>query len=812
MRLLGAAALLFLAAACRRGPATEDAGGGSGGGSGFSCAQCGSGTLCVDGAACAAQCPAMRAECAGSCCAALAKCCAVTGSCVDAAAPCPALCADGVHRCPEDQFCEGSACVATCDAARRCGGNTCCAPGGACVAGACELPDLVPLPPPPIDGGLLVERRNFDPLWCDVQRGCVKGSGERALLHFTFRVANQGLAPLDLAEAPNGSLLAPACTGSAATTLKHFARWELFGPGDAGVLTDGASDLHCLKDDAPLTSGPGTFTCTMQGLSAGFVSNQPAEGVCTAADVSNLDAGTYLLAITVNPTGLLPETRLDNNRLSFPVVLPDTSCRGRICGGSTCCPPNTNCNAAGGCALPDLMVDRGLLESTMTFSTETFPMNDCAVREGCLLDGGTRRLLRFSTSTPNVGEADFYVGDPTTNVNAMFDSCHNHYHYHQYANYALVSDAGVVVRGRKQAFCVLDLDEYSPDAGRAKYDCDNQGVSVGWADTYDSALDCQWLDITDVPVGDYVLEVEVNPNRYIAEKDYANNVARVPITIAAANNGACVPVAEICGNGLDEDCDRMPDDGCAPLTLNDTCMAAHELGGGGEFTAQIGSGTAADISPSCGGAGGDLFFKFHLMVPELVYLSTYGSSIDTVLSVYSGAASCPGTESACADDGCGLAQSHVGAVMAAGDYVVAVKAKNAGATGLVKLTLQRSTCTGARQIAGPSTQMGNNSTAANDFTASCGGVGGGDDLWYLVSCPASTTLTAQTCGATWDTVLAVKQGSCRAMEADCDDDGCGTMGRGSRVTLPLSKPGMWFLIVDGYDANDRGAYALSVSY
>jgi hypothetical protein len=765
--------------------------------------------VCVDGTSCAAMCPAQRAACAGGCCADGARCCAVTQQCADAGTACPALCPDGAHQCPEDQFCEGTACVATCAAASRCGTNGCCVAGASCIDGGCALPDLVALPPLPTDAGLVLELRNFDPIWCDVTRGCVHRAGERALLHFKFRVANEGRAPLDLSRPPNNGLLASACVGDPPTTVKYFARWELSGMGDSGVLSDGSADLDCLKDDAPLTSGTGTFTCALQGLSAGFLSDQPGSGVCTSADVSGLDAGTYSLAITINPTGLMPEERLDNNRITFPVQLPDTSCRGRICSSGVCCPPNTPCSSSGGCALPDLMVNQAMLASSLSFSTQTFPLNDCAVREGCLLDGGTRRLLRFTTSTPNIGEADFYIGDPSKSPNAVYDTCHGHYHYHQYANYALFTDAGVVVRGRKQAFCALDLDPYWSDAGPAKYDCQNQGVSVGWADTYDSALDCQWIDITDVPNGDYVLEVEVNPNRYIAERDYTNNFARVPVTITG---GACHPVPEICGNGQDDDCDGVVDNGCAPLTTNDTCAMAHDMMGGGEFFGQITAATQADVTPSCGGAGGDLFFKFHLMVPEIVYLSTYGSAIDTVLSVYSGASCPPGTETQCADDGCALTQSHVVGMMAAGDYLVAVKAKNAGATGLVKLTLERNTCTGAHFIAGPSTQTGNTNGAANAFSTSCGG-DGPDDLWYFVSCPSSTSLTASTCGTTWDTVLGVKQGSCRADEAACDDDSCGTVGsHASRVTVPLTKPGMWFIVVDGYDANAHGAYTLSVAY
>ncbi|MCA9697946.1 MAG: hypothetical protein KC431_10515, partial [Myxococcales bacterium] len=42
------------------------------------------------------------------------------------------------------------------------------------------------------------------------------------------------------------------------------------------------------------------------------------------------------------------------------------------------------------------------------------------------------------------------------------------------------------------------------------YTCYNQGLSLGWSDTYGAALDCQWIDVTDVAPGDYTLRMEVN--------------------------------------------------------------------------------------------------------------------------------------------------------------------------------------------------------------------------------------------------------------------------------------------------------------
>lgn len=42
-------------------------------------------------------------------------------------------------------------------------------------------------------------------------------------------------------------------------------------------------------------------------------------------------------------------------------------------------------------------------------------------------------------------------------------------------------------------------------------------------DTYKAELDCQWIDITDVPPGDYQLRLAVNPDQKVSELSYDNN-------------------------------------------------------------------------------------------------------------------------------------------------------------------------------------------------------------------------------------------------------------------------------------------------
>lgn len=185
--------------------------------------------------------------------------------------------------------------------------------------------------------------------------------------------------------------------------------------------------------------------------------------------------------------------------------------------------------------LPDLAVDQDDLRNSILIESQYFSRDHCAVFEGCVDGSGTRRLLRFNTTTPNYGPGDVFMGDPRNSNTFEYSSCHDHYHFREYADYRLLDMAGnIVARGHKQAFCLVDLWQPPGLRGRATPQfnhCGFQGISAGWADVYHRGLDCQWIDITGVPSGRYVLEVVVNPARVIREHNYANNVARTEVVI-----------------------------------------------------------------------------------------------------------------------------------------------------------------------------------------------------------------------------------------------------------------------------------------
>jgi lysyl oxidase len=48
---------------------------------------------------------------------------------------------------------------------------------------------------------------------------------------------------------------------------------------------------------------------------------------------------------------------------------------------------------------------------------------------------------------------------------------------------------------------------------------------------YGNSLDCQWIDVTGLPSGNYQLSVSVNPSRTFEEVSFDNNVTTVPVTL-----------------------------------------------------------------------------------------------------------------------------------------------------------------------------------------------------------------------------------------------------------------------------------------
>jgi hypothetical protein len=197
---------------------------------------------------------------------------------------------------------------------------------------------------------------------------------------------------------------------------------------------------------------------------------------------------------------------------------------------------------------------------------------------------GARRCLRFDQVIANVGDGPFelryrmeglatdqqlrqriYASNGTftelTVDTYQFHPVHAHFHYKNFGQ-AFLYRAGPdgtlekVREGRKNGFCMIDVENtrfgadpsgvaYKGEAARTYYfpRCNTatehdehgtymvNGISVGWADVYNWFLADQYIEISGVPDGVYVLETVANPARTVHETSYDDNAARVTIRI-----------------------------------------------------------------------------------------------------------------------------------------------------------------------------------------------------------------------------------------------------------------------------------------
>lgn len=189
------------------------------------------------------------------------------------------------------------------------------------------------------------------------------------------------------------------------------------------------------------------------------------------------------------------------------------------------------------------------------------------VVNGCLPDetarNGALRCLRFETAVANTGqgplEIAYRVEPPATNayqvihhaggttsdrfaVASEFHPTHAHFHFKDFYVTRLwkygTARSKPVTSGSKSGFCPEDSG-----GAQRNYSCLTEyrmgpagpeqvvGISAGSYDTYRVHLPDQYLEITDVPDGRYVLEIELDPDDHVAETNERDNKVCVVIRL-----------------------------------------------------------------------------------------------------------------------------------------------------------------------------------------------------------------------------------------------------------------------------------------
>ncbi|MCO6490190.1 MAG: T9SS type A sorting domain-containing protein [Phaeodactylibacter sp.] len=255
---------------------------------------------------------------------------------------------------------------------------------------------------------------------------------------------------------------------------------------------------------------------------------------------------------------------------------------------------------------PDLLVRQDILVNSLSLDS-ILSDDPCLIEEGCLQGYGMRDIIRFTTWIGNIGELDYYIGQPAYDNNQFtWNNCHNHFHYDGYAEYLLFTENGTEIPiGFKNGFCVIDL---GCSTGTPKYGCGNMGITAGCYDVYSSSLPCQWVDVTDIPDGAYTFVTRVNwdnaPDKLgHIERDTLNNWAQACVILDRSSGKLEMTVVDDCPPYVD--CTGAPY-GNVQLDCNGDCggLALHgdldlngqqEIADAREYAVQI---LAQDIAPA----------------------------------------------------------------------------------------------------------------------------------------------------------------------------------------------------------------------
>lgn len=450
---------------------------------------------------------------------------------------------------------------------------------------------------------------------------------------------------------------------------------------------------------------------------------------------------------------------------------------------------------------PDLVVDRDYLAETAVI--DFLDVDDpCLIEERCVGGVGRRKILRFGTRIANVGNVDLRLGRPEEgNPLWDWDQCHGHYHFDAYAIYDLI-DVATGERlpiGAKAGFSVIDIGVYDPEIavdGCRGYNARNQGITAGCQDTYGRHLQCQWVDVTDVPDGIYDLVVTTNPEGRFAELNHENNAAAVRVRLVG---DAVVILAEerLCADGLDDDgdgavdCDDPDCDALCALPPRDPANVcpADDLGGAlGEAVAFGPEQPVADgLDGLCAGRGrGEVAMTWTAPADDTYVFHTRDSTFDTSLYVLDGG--CDGAPLACAEGHDALPgdDALVEVPLTAGQAVtVAVDGMlrdGEADGGLWRLGIHGRT-TGCPEVdlgsaVGPAVHRAVTDRAGTRRVASCA-AGGGAHVTLAWTAPEAGTYIFDTVGSGYDTALFLLAPDCDA-ELVCNDDDDGLLSRVER--------------------------------
>ena len=362
----------------------------------------------------------------------------------------------------------------------------------------------------------------------------------------TFITSQEELYLLSSCELFNGNL---NITGLEITSLFPLSNLSSI----SGIINIYDTNINSLEPLANL----------MSALEINIYNNNLLSDCCAGLD--------WQLALDIGTIGLVNILSNAQNCETYPQA--QAYCLGLI-------PGCTDANAVNYYALatfddesclngPDLQVSTATILNSLEVNSFS-STDECLVAEGCITGIGDRTTLRFTTSISNYGNEDFFIGETggveNLNPNFYWDDCHGHAHFEGYANYQIYTypELDPLGVGHKNGWCVMDLgaaiSSEAPEGANYpscefNYGCTTMGISAGCSDTYGSGISCQWVDITDLDEGEYVLAVSTNmeTDNYTPqyEIDFSNNVVFV---LFEFQNDEIISASEFDGSSINDIC------------------------------------------------------------------------------------------------------------------------------------------------------------------------------------------------------------------------------------------------------------------
>jgi len=242
--------------------------------------------------------------------------------------------------------------------------------------------------------------------------------------------------------------------------------------------------------------------------------------------------------------------------------------------------------------------------------------------------------------------------------------------------------------------------------------------------------------------------------------------------------------------------------------------------------------TAGDPAESCGFTtnSNPVYYSFTPCTDGHITVDTNGSGYDTVLSLFHGTCAAP-VEIACDDDsGTGL-DSQLVNVPVTGGLTYLIKVADFGNPDGGTLDFNFSyvpsfvppddTCATGTVIPGTTQSltpdsyctMGANATVLEpQESCEVGGVGVSNTVWYSFRACGNGTLSLDTNGSGYDTVLALFSGTCgSAVQVACDDDS-GTGSNSQLVNVPVTGGTQYFIKISDYGGPNGGTLIWHFTY